>query len=257
MILKKEIQISKDFSAQINGKESKVWRSSNKYDTFLKWPLSLNFMKDTVVIKDHTYCRKYLSKSLLTYPNLDQWKNTRFDMRIFNCGDVSIWQLLMEEKDDAAYKQKERHRKSWAVLEYVLDLANEIQLQMHSLFDRLIITHNTNPTLYSRYLPHLLYLIKNFIPQIGLYLMLPLQLIHPEMMSITQLYDVTCDFFTHEETNMDKRTERCNAAYGTVSNHTPHTSSFYQRSRTDFSYSTSLLVRTSAEYFVDLPLSKH
>ena len=68
-------------------------------------------MKDTVVIKDHTYCRKYLSKSLLTYPNVDQWKNTRFDMRIFNCGDVSIWQL-MEEKDDAAYKQKERHRKS-------------------------------------------------------------------------------------------------------------------------------------------------
>ncbi len=249
MILKKEIQISKDFSAQINGKESKVWRSSNKYDTFLKWPLSLNFMKDTVVIKDHTYCRKYLSKSLLTYPNLDQWKNTRFDMRIFNCGDVFIWQLLMEEKGGAAYKQKERHRKSWAVLEYVLDLANEIQLQMHSLFDRLIITHNTNPTLYSRYLPHLLYLIKNFIPQIGLYLMLPLQLIHP----------ISCDMWLlYSWGNKHRYTN------GTMQCHIwncfkPHTTHWFisQRSRTDFYYSTSLLVRTSAEYFVDLPLSKH
>lgn len=155
----------------------------------------------------------------------------------------------MEEKGDVAYKQKERNRKSWAVLEYVLDLANETRFQMHSLIDRLIINHHTNPTLYSRYLPHLLYLKNNFIPQIGLYLMLPLQFIHPEMMSITQLYHVTCDFCTHEETNMDKRTERCNAAYGTVSNHTPHTSSFYQRSRTDFSYSTSLLVRTLSWIF--------
>jgi len=52
-------------------------------------------MEDPVIMKDHTYGRKYLSKSFLTYPNLDPYKNRRFDERTFDCGNVSIRQLLM------------------------------------------------------------------------------------------------------------------------------------------------------------------
>ena len=81
VILQKVIEISKDVSAQIDDNKSKVSMNKSDRDHFLICPLSLEIMEDPVIMKGHTYDRKNLCKSLLTYPNLDPITNTRFDKR--------------------------------------------------------------------------------------------------------------------------------------------------------------------------------
>ena len=119
VILQKVIDISKDVSGQIGDDKSKFSIKKSKFDHLLKCPLSLDFMEDPVIMKDHTYDREYLCKSLLTYPNLEPFTNTRFDKRASYCDNVAIRQLLMQEKGDAAYKRyddssfAEAYEKAW------------------------------------------------------------------------------------------------------------------------------------------------
>ena len=99
--------------------ESKASSSSNSRDHLLKCPLSLDFIEDPVIMRGHTYDRKHLCNSLLTYPNLDPVTNTRFDKRASYSDNIAIRQLLMEDKGDAAYKKYddsyfvEAYEKAW------------------------------------------------------------------------------------------------------------------------------------------------
>ena len=105
VILQKVIEISKDVSAQIGDNKSKVSMNKSDRDYLLRCPLSLEIMEDPVIMKGHTYDRKYLCKSLLTYPNLDPITNTRSDKRASYDDNITVRQLLMQEKGDAAYRR--------------------------------------------------------------------------------------------------------------------------------------------------------
>jgi len=119
VILQKVIEISKHVDTQIDENESKVSSISNKYDHLLICPLSLDVMEDPAIMNDHTYDRKHLCKSLLTYPNLDPVTTTRFDERASYSNNINIRQLLVQEKGDAAYKKyddsyfPEAYEKAW------------------------------------------------------------------------------------------------------------------------------------------------